>query len=98
MKVCAACFSALGLEPAPQYGKLLQSCKRKRCVEVLVCVEDMARSSLQAAEGERLELCTIIWSLPQPAKEKTSFQCLVMYAMSFISFRINMRSIRFVKK
>ena len=62
-------------------------------MEVLVCVEDMARSSLQAAEGERLELCTRIWSLPQQAKEKTSFQFPVMYAMSFISFRISMRLI-----
>ena len=67
-------------------------------VEVLVCVEDMASSSLQAAEGERLELCTRIWSLPQPAKEKTSFRCPLMYGLSLISFRINMRSIRFVEK
>ena len=67
-------------------------------MEVLVCVEDMARSNLQAAEGERSELCTIIWSLPQPAKEKTSFLCPLMYALSLISFRINIRLIRFVKK
>ena len=67
-------------------------------VEVLVCVEDMASSSLQAAEGERSELCTIIWSLPQPAKEKTSFRCSLMYALSLISYRMSTRLIRFVKK